>query len=94
MDKKRKKNKRAWIITGTLAVLISIMVSYYFLRPANLSYRKVKPGQAVLQPITRSPAMLHQRSGSLYFPKSNTDIQDKHGERAGGKSRRCSACYR
>jgi len=70
MDKKRKKNKRAWIITGTLAVLISIMVSYYFLRPANLSYRKVKAR-------TGSIAAYYSFSGNVASKKRQSVFSEK-----------------
>lgn len=42
MKKKRKENRRAWIIIGIIAIALTVLLSYNFFRPVSLSYKKVK----------------------------------------------------
>lgn len=42
MDKRRKKNHKTLTIIGIIAVALTALISYFAMRPADLSYEKVK----------------------------------------------------
>lgn len=64
-----KKKRRIWIIIGIVAVLASVLISYFAFRPADFSYEKVTASINDIITYYSFSGNVASKTGSRFTPR-------------------------